>query len=381
MNGYLGFRLRPNRKARRTGRIDLRETHAHLLPSGTERSRPEHQVNHTNRRLPLSLALPGLLAGALVGCGPTDEAADANRTYVIKFPHVTAPGTPKGQAAERFKELAEARFPSQVTVEIYPSSQLMNDDDSLEALAFGEIQMIAVSLSKFDRLTQKFQVFDLPFLFPDLNAVERFQNSQTGAELLTELVDSGFLGLGFWHNGMKHFSGPIPLHHPDDAAGLKFRIMESDVLQAQVLAIGGNPQKMAFGEVYQALQTGAIDAQENTWSNIYSSKFYEVQDYVMETNHGYIGYLVAVNPQFWQGLPDDIRLGLEEVMADVTAWGNAQSETINQEARGKVAAEGRGEILDLTPEQLARWQEAMYPVWEQFSDDIGAERIAAASGQ
>ena len=316
-------------------------------------------------------------AFTLSGCGGDGTAED--QVYLIKFPHVTAPGTPKGQTAQRFKEQAEARFPGRVAVEIYPSSQLMNDDDSLEALAFGEIQMIAVSLSKFDRLTHAFQVFDLPFLFPSLAAVENFQSGPAGQALLTELTDKGFLGLAFWHNGMKQFSAPRPLLVPADADGLKFRIMESDVLQAQVQAIGGNPQKMALGEVYQALQTGAIDAQENTWSNIYSSKFYEVQDYVMESNHGYIGYLVAVNPQFWGGLPEDIRLGLEEVLAEVTEWGNAQAEVINQEARAKVAAAGRGEIIDLTPEQLAQWQEVMHPVWDQFADDIGPERIAAAS--
>jgi len=338
-------------------------------------------------------------AFTLSGCGGDGTAED--QVYLIKFPHVTAPGTPKGQTAQRFKEQAEARFPGRVAVEIYPSSQLMNDDDSLEALAFGEIQMIAVSLSKFDRLTHAFQIFDLPFLFPSLAAVESFQSGPAGQALLTELTDKGFLGLAFWHNGMKQFSAPRPLLVPADADGLKFRIMESDVLQAQVQAIGGNPQKMALGEVYQALQTGAIDAQENTWSNIYSSKFslqtgaidaqentwsniysskfYEVQDYVMESNHGYIGYLVAVNPQFWQRLPDDIRLGLEEVLAEVTEWGNAQAEVINQEARAKVAAAGRGEIIDLTPEQLAQWQEVMRPVWDQFAADIGPERIAAAS--
>jgi len=342
----------------------------------------KHQVKSTLTGLLATSTRRALMvtaaALALAGCGGDGGTAE-DQVYLIKFPHVTAPGTPKGQAAQRFKEQAEARFPGRVVVEIYPSSQLMNDDDSLEALAFGEIQMIAVSLSKFDRLTHAFQVFDLPFLFPNLAAVEEFQSGPAGQALLTELTDKGFLGLAFWHNGMKQFSAPRPLLVPEDAAGLKFRIMESDVLQAQVQAIGGNPQKMALGEVYQALQTGAIDAQENTWSNIYSSKFYEVQDYVMETNHGYIGYLVAVNPQFWQRLPDDIRLGLEEVLAEVTEWGNAQAEAINQEARDMVAAAGRGEILDLTPEQLARWQEVMRPVWDQFSDDIGPERIAAAS--
>jgi len=321
-----------------------------------------------------------IAAAVLVACGGSGSGGQggADQVYLIKFPHVTAPSTPKGQAAQRFKDLAEERFPGRVVVEVYPSSQLMNDDDSLEALAFGEIQMIAVSLSKFDRLTHSYQVFDLPFLFPDIAAVEAFQASPAGRATLTELTDRGFLGLAFWHNGMKQFGSPRPLRRPEDAAGLKFRIMESDVLQAQVLAIGGNPQKMALGEVYQALQTGAIDAQENTWSNIYSSKFYEVQPYLTESNHGYIGYLVAVNPQFWQSLPDDIRTGLEEIVAEVTAWGNEQSEAINQRDKDNIIATGRSEIIELTPEELKAWQDAMRPVWDEFSGVIGAELIDAA---
>ncbi len=338
-------------------------------------------MNHTSTRLLRTLTLFWLVAGVLVGCGTaTDEVSDANRVFVIKFPHVTAPGTPKGQAADRFKELAEARFPGRVAVEVYPSSQLMNDDDSLEALAFGEIQMIAVSLSKFDRLTHRFQIFDLPFLFPDLAAVERFQASPTGETLLTTLVDSGFLGLDFWHNGMKQFSGPHPMRRPEDAEGLKFRIMESDVLQAQVLEIGGNPQKMPFGEVYQALQTGAIDAQESTWSNVYSANFYEVQPYFTITNHGYVGYLVAVNPQYWDSLPDDLRAGLEEIIAEVTAWGNARAAAINADSLDRIEESGRTEIVTLTTEELTVWRDAMQPVWERFADNIGREIITAARG-
>ena len=330
-----------------------------------------------NRTCSLTLAL--ILAGLLAGCGGSGEAvSDADELIVIKFPHVVAPGTPKGQTAARFEELVEARFPERVDVEVYPSGQLMTDDDSLEALAFGEIQMIAISLSKFDRLTRAFQVFDLPFLFSDMEAVERFQESSEGRTLLTALEDSGFLGLGFWHNGMKHFGADRPLHLPEDAQGLRFRIMESDVLQAQMEAIGGNPQKMAFGEVYQALQTGAIDAQENTWSNIYSSKFHEVQPYFMLSNHGYVGYFVAVNAEFWRSLPEDVRVGLEEIMAEVTEWGNARAVAINEDSKQKLLATGRSEIIELTDEELAVWQNAVQPVWDQFSDEIGPELIEAA---
>jgi C4-dicarboxylate-binding protein DctP len=314
------------------------------------------------------------MAVLIAGCG---ESAD-DEPILIKFPHVTAPATPKGQAAERFRQVVEERLAGRVTVEVYPSGQLMSDDDSLDALAFGEVQMIAVSLSKLDRLTHKFQIFDLPFLFPDLATVERFQASAEGKALLDSMADKGLQGLSFWHNGMKHFGGPVAMKSPEDAGGLKFRIMESDVLQAQVLAIGGNPQKMAFGEVYQALQTGAVDAQENTWSNMYSSKFYEVQDYLTETNHGYLGYLVTVNPKFWNALPADIRSELDAIVQEVSAWANQQSARINQEGRDKIIASGVSEVVSLTAVELVEWQQAMRPVWEQFEGNIGADLIEAA---
>jgi C4-dicarboxylate-binding protein DctP len=322
------------------------------------------------------LLFAGLLSMALVlaACG---KSAD-DGPILIKFPHVTAPATPKGQAAQRFKELVDERLAGRVVVEVYPSGQLMSDDDSLDALAFGEVQMIAISLSKLDRLTPRFQVFDLPFLFPDLATVERFQTSGEGRSMLDSMADKGLQGLAFWHNGMKQFGGPVPMRRPGDAEGLKFRVMESDVLQAQVLQIGGNPQKMAFGEVYQALQTGAVDAQENTWSNIYSSKFYEVQDYLMETNHGYIGYLVTVNPSFWSGLPEDVRSELEAIVADVATWANEQAQLINEDGKQKIVASGKSEVLALTPEELAEWQTVMTPVWEQFEGNIGADLIEAA---
>ena len=322
------------------------------------------------------ISVAGLLALSLLVAGCSKSGDDG--PILIKFPHVTAPGTPKGQAAERFKDVVDERLAGRVVVEVYPSGQLMSDDDSLDALAFGEVQMIAISLSKLDRLTHKFQVFDLPFLFPDLATVERFQASREGMSLLDSMSDKGLRGLAFWHNGMKQFGGPVPMRSPDAAAGLKFRVMESDVLQAQVLQIGGNPQKMAFGEVYQALQTGAVDAQENTWSNIYSSKFFEVQDYLMETNHGYIGYLVAVNPEFWDGLPEEIRTELDAIVTEVSAWANEQASLINEDGKQKILASGKSEVLALSAEELAVWQDVMTPVWEQFEENIGAELIEAA---
>ena len=314
--------------------------------------------------------LAALLSGTAVG-----------QAIVIKFPHDLAPNTPKGLGADYFKRIVEERLPGRVTVEVYPSASLMDDQTSLEALAFGEIQMIAISVSKLEGLTKRFRVFDLPFLFADMAQVEAFQQSVVGQELLTELEGRGILGLGYWHNGMKHLTARTPLRVPADARGLKFRIQDSDVLLEQFRAVGGNPQKMPYGEVYQALQMGAIDAQENTWSNIYASKFYEVQPYITETDHGYIGYLVAVNPEFWRGLPTDVRSALDAALAEATEYVNSEARKINDEARGRVVAAGRNTLIELTVEERRQWRAAMRSVWDRFAADIGAELLAAAGAE
>jgi C4-dicarboxylate-binding protein DctP len=289
-----------------------------------------------------------------------------------------APSTPKGLGADYFKRIVEDKLPGRVEVEVYPSASLIDDQASLEALAFGEVQMIAISLSKLDRLTKRFQVFDLPFLFADMAQVEAFQGSSTGRALLAELEDRGILGLSYWHNGTKQLTAGTPLQRPEDAAGLKFRIMDSDVLLEQIRALGGNPQKMPFGEVYQALQLGAIDAQENTWSNIHASKFFEVQEFITETNHGYIGYFVATNAEFWRTLPDDVRDVLDAAMADTTEYTNSIARTVNEQARADVLASGRNTLIELDTEQRDLWRAAMRPVWNQFSGAIGREVLQAA---
>jgi C4-dicarboxylate-binding protein DctP len=305
-------------------------------------------------------------------------ATSLGQAIVIKFPHDLAPTTPKGLGAQYFERIVEERLPGRVEVEIYPSASLMNDQTSLEALAFGEIQMIAISLSKLDRLTKRFQIFDLPFLFADIAQVEAFQGSAVGQELLDELTARGIQGVSYWHNGQKQLTANVPLRTPPDAEGLEFRIMDSDVLLEQIRAIGGNPQKMPFSEVYQALQMGAINAQENTWSNIYASKFFEVQEYITESNHGYIGYLVAVNPGFWAGLPADVRNVLDAAMDETTDYVNSIALEVNADARAAVLASGRNTLVELTEPERAQWRAAMRPVWDQFSDAIGPELLEAA---
>ena len=211
-----------------------------------------------------------VLATALLAIGAAAHAAP----IVIKYSHVVADATPKGQSALKFKELAEKYLPGKVDVQVFPNSQLFGDGKEMEALLLGDVQFIAPSLSKFSKYTKQLQVFDLPFLFNDIQAVDRFQASKEGQALLTSMTSKGVLGLGYMHNGMKMLSATRALNMPTDAKGLKFRIQPSAVIEAQFEAVGANPQKLAFSEVYQALQSGVVEGQENTWSNIYSKKFH-----------------------------------------------------------------------------------------------------------
>ncbi|MCW5770420.1 MAG: TRAP transporter substrate-binding protein [Rhodospirillaceae bacterium] len=314
-------------------------------------------------------------AAALIGLGASAAFAEPIK---IKFSHVVADATPKGQGALMFKAEVEKRLAGKVVVEVYPNSSLFGDAKEMEALALGDVQMIAPSLSKFDKFTKKLQVFDLPFLFDDIEAVDRFQHSKDGKALLNAIVSKGYKGLAYWHNGMKQLSANKPLRKPEDAKGLKFRIQASDVLLAQFRAVGANPQKMAFSEVYQALQVGTVDGQENTWSNIYSQKFYEVQKYISQTNHGIIDYMVVTNAKFWSGLPADIRTELEKIMDEVTTKVNDTAQGYNLRDKKKIQESGKTQILELSRAELAAWRKAMEPVYKKFEPGIGADLIKAA---
>lgn len=314
------------------------------------------------------------IVSALLAAGFSAHAAP----MIIKYSHVVADVTPKGQAALKFKELAEKKLPGQVEVQVFSNSQLFGDGKEMEALVLGDVQIIAPSLAKFSKYTPKLQIFDLPFLFTDLAAVDRFQASKEGQSLLTSMEKKGIIGLGYLHNGMKQLSANAPLGSPTDAKGMKFRIQSSDVLEAQFKAVGGNPQKLAFAEVYQALQTGVVDGTENPWSNIYSKKFHEVQKYIMDSNHGVLDYMVIANAGWWNKLSPEVRKGLNEAMQESIKFGNKVAFDEDVAFRSKVIAENKAKVLPMSKEHLAAWRTAMQPVWKKFEGEIGADLIQAA---
>lgn len=303
----------------------------------------------------------------------------AQKPVVVKFSHVVAEATPKGQGALKFKEVAEKLLPGKVDVQVFPNSQLFGDAKEMEALLLGDVHVIAPSLSKFDRYTKQVQIFDLPFLFDDMDAVDRFQHSEAGQGLLDSMTNRGLQGLAYWHNGMKQLStNKDKLTAPEDIKGLKFRVQASDVLEAQFRQLGANPQKLAFSEVYQALQTGVVDGQENTWSNMYSQKFHEVQKTIANTNHGVIDYMVVTNSKWWDGLDEDVREGLKTAMEEATEHANNLAAELNERDRQRIIDDNKAKVQELSKDDIAVWRKAMEPVWKKFEKDIGADLIQAA---
>jgi C4-dicarboxylate-binding protein DctP len=304
--------------------------------------------------------------------------AYAQAPIVIKFSHVVATDTPKGQAAERFKQLAEKATNGRVKVEVYPNSQLYKDKEELEALQLGAVQMLAPSLAKFGPLgVKEFEAFDLPYIFPSKTALYNVTEGEIGKSLLKKLEPKGITGLAFWDNGFKVMSANKPLRNPTDFKGLKMRIQSSKVLDAQMRALGANPQVLAFSEVYQALQTGVVDGTENPPSNMYTQKMHEVQKYVTVSNHGYLGYAVIVNKKFWDGLPADIRTALDKAMRDATTFEKAIAQRDNDMALDAIKKAGKTEIYTLSVKEQADWRKALLPVQQQMEGRIGKELISA----
>jgi|TARA_B110000967_G_scaffold17318_1_gene16341 C4-dicarboxylate-binding protein DctP len=322
--------------------------------------------------------LTTILASAIMVTSGQAMANCDDGELVIKFSHVTNTDKhPKGIAASLLEKRVNEEMNGTACMQVFPNSTLYDDKKVLEALLNGDVQLAAPSLSKFEKYTKKFRIFDLPFLFENVDAVDRFQNSETGQNLKDSMQRRGLQGLTFWHNGMKQMSANKPLIHPNDAQGLKFRVMASDVLVAQFEQLGANPQKMSFKEVYGGLQTKVIDGQENSWSNIYGKKFFEVQDGTTETNHGILDYLVVTSSEFWEGMDADTRDQFAQILREVTETRNAASYEVNQMNQEAIVKSG-GVVRTLTNEQRQAWVDAMKPVWKKFEGDIGADLIEAA---
>lgn len=319
------------------------------------------------------LSTLGLLLGfALFGL----NNATAAPPIVIRFSHVVDDNTPKGIAALEFKRLVEERTRGKVKVQVYANSSLYKDREELEALQLGAVQMLAPSLAKFGQLGMRdFEVFDLPYIFPNRQVLKAVTQGEIGRELLTQLEDRGILGLAYWDNGFKVMSANTPIRLPEDLKGKRMRIQPSRVLEAQMEALGATPIPLAFSDVYTALESGLVDGTENPPSNLYSKKMHAVQKHVAVTNHGYLGYAVIVNRKFWNSLPADIRATLERSIADATRKNDEEAEKLNSQALNKVRESKNTTVLNLNIAEMEAWRKALEPVHRKMESRISKELI------
>ncbi|WP_245570801.1 TRAP transporter substrate-binding protein [Carboxydothermus ferrireducens] len=319
------------------------------------------------------------LVFALVACGSKQEGEKKTEPIVIKFSHVVAETTPKGQAALKFKELAEQKTGGKVKVEVYPSSQLFGDKEELEALIANNVQFIAPSVTKLVGLNPQFQIVDIPFLFKSEEAALKFYQGPAGQKLLKSLEDKGIIGLAWWPNGAKHFTNSKrPLRRPEDFKGLKFRTQSGGVLEEQFKLLGAGSQTIPFGEVYTALQNKTVDGQENTFNNIDTQKYAEVQKYLTVSGHGRLDYVVLTNKTFWDSLPEDIKKALEEALAEATEYEIKLSTELNQKSMENLKKSGKLEFYYLTPQDREAFIKVFEPLYKKYEPIIGKDIMDAA---
>ncbi|HWJ03181.1 MAG TPA: TRAP transporter substrate-binding protein [Verrucomicrobiae bacterium] len=320
-----------------------------------------------------------MVLSLLAGCGSKDTAKSGGDTVTIKFSHVVTPDTPKGQGALKFKELVEQKSSGKIKVEVYPSSQLYGDKEELEAAQAGNVQIIAPSVTKLVGLNPQFQYTDLPFLFPNKEAVYKFFESDANKKLMNSLDKFGLQGVAMWPNGFKQFTdNKRPLVKPEDFKGLKFRTQAGKVLEAQFKALGAGSATIAFGETYAALQQGTVDGQENTFNNIDTQKYQEIQKYLTVSNHGRIDYIVLVNKKFMDGLSAENRKIVDDSMKEATQYAVKLADELDQKSMDNLKKSGKMQFTELTPDQFATFQKAMEPLYKDFESVIGKEILDAA---
>ncbi|QHE51730.1 TRAP transporter substrate-binding protein [Pontibacillus sp. HMF3514] len=311
-----------------------------------------------------------------------DEQAGLNEQIVIKFSHIVAKNTPKGQAAEKFADLVQEKTNNKVRVEVYPNGSLYSEKEAIEALRQGSIQMIAPATSKMSTFFPKLELFDLPYAFPTYDAIYEVFNGEIGTELLESMERENLVGLSYWSNGFKQMtSSKRALINPNDFSNHRFRIMPSDVIEQQFEALNAETSRISFNLTYRNIEQGLIDGQENTISNIYSKKFYKVQDYMTISNHGFLSYVVMVDQEFWSNLPNHIQTAIKDAMEETTAWNQQHAMETNQQALRLLKNSSDIKIHTLSEAEKAAWREKFQAVYDNFEPTIGEEWMDQLIGE
>ncbi len=298
----------------------------------------------------------------------------------IRFSHVVAEDTPKGLLAIKFKDLVKERLGDEkVIVKIYPNSMLYSDSIVADEILKGNVELAAPNTAKLKNYTKRLQVFDIPFLFVSPEAASNFLAGDYGKRMLRLVSPKGLIGLGFLNNGMKQLTANKPISLPEHLSGLKFRIVNSDVMVKQFETLDAIPVRKSFKELYNSLATGELDGQQNTWSNIFSKRFHEQQAYMIQSDHAYLGYMLLSSQKFWNSMPDDIRTIVEQALNDALVYANKIAVEKAVSDRQAILDSGLTEVHVMSLEERKVWVKALQPVWKEYEDEIGSELINAAA--
>lgn len=324
--------------------------------------------------------LLGLVSALAIGFGQDlsfakwgydEEQEHLSERIIIKFSHVVAENTPKGLAVNRFAQLVKEKTNDRVEVQVFPNGILHSEKTEIPALVNGEIQMIAPAYSYLSDTIPQWAVLELPYVFRDQQDVERVFYGDIGKMLFATLDQSNMKGMAFWANGFKQITSNRPIIMPEDFKGQRIRIIPSKVLDEQFRTLRALPVGSYFNDLYRMLESGEVDGEENTISNVYTKRLYQVQSHMTVSNHNYLGYVVIMNQTFWNQLPADIQKAIEEALAEATKFNNELAVSMNQSQFEKLKELGTMQIHEQTEEQREAWRKALQPVYDKFAPSIG----------
>jgi C4-dicarboxylate-binding protein DctP len=342
----------------------------------------------------LVVALTLLLVFSLAACGSSskessgsasgekDKSADGVQELTIKISHVVAENTPKHAGALAMKEYIEKESGGKIKVQVYPNSQLFGDKDEYQNLVANNAQFIIPDMSKLVGNDPGFNIPAMPFLFKDDAAANAFWDGEKGQEIFKRLEKDGVLGLAMWPNGAKHMTNNnIPIKKPEDLKGLKIRTQGGQLLEAIYEKLGAGSVSIPFAELYTALQQGTVDGEENTYSNIESKKFDEVQKYMTIMGHTRVDYALLTNIKFWNGLNDETKAIVQKGVEAGTKVARESAEKLNEEALQKLKDRGQTKINELSPEDIDVFKKTLEPVYQEWAKTIGEDIIKDAESR
>jgi len=299
-----------------------------------------------------------------------DEQQGLNEQITIHFSHVVAENTPKGVAAERFKQLVEEKSEGKVIVQIYPNGMLYNDENELEALRENDVQMIAPTISKMTGTLPDWQVLDLPYIIENDAQLKKVLNGQVSKSLLEELDQINVKGLTFWNNGFKQIASTTPIIEVGQFKGMRVRMMTSDILHEQFDLLDAKPIATSFGDVYYDLKRKNVDAQENTISNIYSKQFHTMENHITLSNHGILSYAVMMNEDFWNSLDEEVQQIITDSLDEMQNWQFERAEQFNNEDLNLLKADSKVNIYELDEQAKNEWKEKLQPIYMHYEKRI-----------